>query len=108
MSRGSRVPPTRRERVVRAVYVLPSTTQPGLTEAERVALTVRNAATLTGRCACGATAPRPSAVAGQITHQLLVHEDACPAASPVLGRLAERLGPDLVYDLVPVEIEAAA
>ena len=43
----------------RGLYLLPDPDQPGLTETERLAIMVRNSATLTGKCARGATIPPP-------------------------------------------------
>jgi len=39
---------------LRVLAVVPDASDPRLTRSERMALTVRNAATATGRCACGA------------------------------------------------------
>lgn len=36
-----------------ALFVIPSLSRPGPTEAERLALTLRGRATLSGRCTCG-------------------------------------------------------
>jgi hypothetical protein len=64
---------------------------------------------VTGRCVCGATAPRPRARRGEVTHYAMEHEHDCPAADgPHLQTLVERLGAELAYETVVVELEVAA
>jgi hypothetical protein len=90
---------------VRAVFVLPDPDQPGLTAAERVALRVRNDATLTGRCVCGATAPRPRYRRGAVGVLPMRHAADCPAADgPVPDAIARRFGADLAHVLVVGEV----
>jgi len=79
---------------LRVLAVVPDSSDPRLTRAERMALTVRNAATATGRCACGATVegmpahPSP----GTYTETTMRHEDGCPAVSTAALRAARKLG----------------
>ncbi|HEY8645035.1 MAG TPA: hypothetical protein VIL77_04070 [Gaiellaceae bacterium] len=108
MSRPSRIPGTRSSRRVRALFLLPSPDQPGLSAAERLALTLRREATVSGRCVCGAVAPRVRARRGEVTHVAMVHESDCPAANSCLQALAARLGDALTYEYVVVELEVAA
>jgi hypothetical protein len=101
--------PGMRNRTVRALMLVPSPDQPGLTSAERLALSLRRDATVTGRCICGAVAPRVRARWGEVTHYSMLHESGCPAADgPHLRALARRLGSDLAYETVVVELEVAA
>jgi hypothetical protein len=79
--RRPHVPPTRRPRVL----VLVSEPREGATAAERIALTVRNSATTTGRCACGAT-PDVEELAPGVYRAVFRHEDDCPAISPAAYR----------------------
>jgi hypothetical protein len=96
-------------RVVRVLFLLPSPTQPGLTDAERVALTLRRDATITRRCVCGATAALPRVRPGEVAHYWMAHEPDCPAADgPHLERLVRRLGANLKYEPIVVEMEVAA
>jgi hypothetical protein len=85
------------------LFVLPDPEQPGLTPAERLGLTIRNAATASGRCACGAFAR--VAWAG---HVVIEHERGCPAASPALDQLADRLGSRGRYTFVVGELRRVA
>jgi hypothetical protein len=78
----------------------------GAGDAVRLALRVREAATLTGRCACGAVGEAweldrdlkplrrvpfdPSPLPGTVLYRRFEHEDDCPAISPVLDRAYER------------------
>jgi hypothetical protein len=64
------------------LFLLPDPDQPGLTDAERLGLRVRNDASITGQCACGAI----------MTLDGMEHEHDCPAVSPLIERLARRLG----------------
>jgi hypothetical protein len=97
--------PLSRRRPIRALYVCPSPDTPGLTPAERLALTIRRDATVTGRCARGATMRVDGK--GAVVHAVMEHEEDCPAADgPHLRRLAERLGDRLRSDFVVVELEA--
>jgi hypothetical protein len=109
-SRRSRVPGTRR-RTVRALVLVPDPTQPGLTPAERLALTLRAEATATGRCACGATRPPIRARRGEYVEVAIVHRHDCPAADgPHIDRLVARLGGEgsVLYAAVVVDVEVAA
>jgi hypothetical protein len=74
----------------RALGVLPDPDGPGLTTAERVALRVRNAATVTGRCACGATAG-PAPLPGIHHTARMEHEGGCPAHSPAAQSAMRKL-----------------
>jgi hypothetical protein len=88
--------------------IVPSPSQPGLSPAERLALTVRRDATMRGACACGARAEPAQVRGGGVAVMPLLHMDDCPAVSPLLERLAGRLGDRGVYELVVAEIEVAA
>jgi hypothetical protein len=104
----SRVPGTHR-RTVRALVLVPSPDQPGLTDAERLALRLRAEATATGRCACGARWTPRQARRGEVVHVRMLHENDCPAADgPHLQRLAERLGESIVYESIVVGLKVAA
>jgi hypothetical protein len=97
-------------RKVRALYLVPSPNMPGLTAAERVALTLRRDATIAGRCACGATFPRVVVRRGRHVDVEMRHEPDCPAADgPHLVRMLERLGGPtaLAYETVVVELDVA-
>jgi hypothetical protein len=86
---------------VRVLHIIPDVSQPGLTEAERLALTVRNDASVSGACACGArSSPNRAtrrALKGELVVFPMVHRPDCPAISPVLEELVDRLGPDLRF-----------
>jgi hypothetical protein len=58
----------------------------GATAAERIALAVRNSATLTGRCACGAAPEGVQEPAPGVYRWVFRHEDDCPAVSPAARR----------------------
>ncbi len=89
--------------------LLPSPNQPGLTPAERLALTIRRDATVTGRCLCGAVAPCVRARRGEVTHYSMFHEADCPAADgPHLQALAARLGAAMEYETIIVDLPLAA
>lgn len=103
----ARVPGTAARRV-RALFVVPSPAAPGLTAAERLALTLRRDATIAGRCACGAVAPKARVKKGSIVVVPIEHAEDCPAASRVVDELARRLGDQVEYELVGVEVEVAA
>ena len=104
----SRIPGTYARRV-RTLMVVPSPDSPGLTTAERLALTLRRDATVSGRCACGATLPRIRYRPGRVVHAAIEHEPDCPAADgPHLQQMAARLGGRLRYDHVLIELEVAA
>jgi hypothetical protein len=79
--RRPHVPPTRWPRTL---VLVPEPCE-GATAAERIALTVRNSATLTGRCACGAT-PDVEELAPGVYRAVFRHEDDCPAISPAAYR----------------------
>jgi len=83
-----RIPPGLR------VVIVPDLESPRLTIAERMALSVRNAATVSGRCACGAVIQGlpDELVPGEFTHVRMVHEDDCPAISNAALRGARKLG----------------
>jgi|SRR5579862_5940776 len=105
----SRVPGAYTRRPVRALYLVPSPATPGLTAAERLALTLRRDATVSGRCACGATMASARIGAGGVTRATLAHEPDCPAADgPLLEHLAARLGDRLCMEAVVLELEGAA
>jgi hypothetical protein len=108
MAKPPRVPATRTQ-PIRALIIVPDPDQPGLTRAERLALTLRRDATASGRCACGATAPRVRAQPGAVNHRTMRHEHDCPAADgPVLEAMVERLGSRLEYVYAIVEFRRAA
>lgn len=97
-----------RHESVKALYLVPSPRMPGLTAAERLALTVRRDATLAGRCVCGATFPPVvRARAGELASLEMEHEADCPAAhGPTLDRMLERIGRRAIeYEPVVVELE---
>jgi hypothetical protein len=75
--RRPHVPPTHRPRML----VLVPELREGATAAERIALTVRNSATLTGRCICGATPEGVQELAPGVYRAVFRHEDDCPAIS---------------------------
>ncbi len=54
------------------------------------ALAIRNAATLSGRCACGAVAGPIEQVETGIYMVTMEHENDCPAADENLARALER------------------
>ncbi len=96
---------------VRALYLVPSPDTPGLTAAERLALTLRRDATVAGRCVCGATFPPIRVVRGEAVDATMEHENDCPAANgPVFDRMLERLGGRraLRWESVVVEREVAS
>jgi hypothetical protein len=98
-----------RSRRERALYVVPSPATPGLSAAERLALTLRRDATVSGRCACGATMPPVRVRRGELVHLAMLHEPDCPAADgPLLDALVDRLGTRLEFESLVVEIEVAA
>lgn len=72
----------------KALGVLPDPDAPNLTASERLAVRTRNAASITGRCACGAVA----SAAGADALASMVHEDDCPAISKAMRRAARKLG----------------
>ena len=84
-----RVPPG-----LRAIVLVPDASDPRLTVAERIALTVRNGATGTGRCACGAVGEVPAGkiVAGETNYGVMRHEPDCPAVSKAAYRAIRKLG----------------
>ena len=85
---------------LRAVAIVSDAGGPGLTSAERVALTIRNDATATGRCACGATWELPVAlIPGTINRGRMIHEDDCPAISPAAFRAISKSGHQNVIDV---------
>jgi hypothetical protein len=105
---SSRIPGTHRQ-TLRALVLVPSPDQPGLTESERIALRLRAEATATGRCVCGARWKPTRVRRGAVVHVRMLHESDCPAADgPHLRRLAERLGHSITYDSIVVEFKVAA
>jgi hypothetical protein len=72
------VPPTRKPQA----FVLVSEPRPGATAAERLALGIRNSASLTGRCICGAAPEDVRELAPGVFRAVFRHEDDCPAISP--------------------------
>jgi hypothetical protein len=105
--RRSRVAPTRA--AMRAVVLVPSPTQPGLSEAERLALRLRRDANIAGACACGARFGSLRVRPGRIAHPVMRHRVDCPAGDgPTLERLAGRLGDALEYEAVVVELGAGS
>lgn len=105
----SRVPGTfSGGRRVKTLFVLPSPDTPGLTVGEQLALTVRRDATLSGRCACGATRPAVKIRRGRARDVAMEHERDCPAVSATLDVLVRRLGRALEYEAITVELEVAA
>lgn len=104
----SRVPGTT-GRTLRTLFVLPDPDQAGLTPGERLALTLRRDASISGVCVCGATAKPIRYRKGQIMQLPFEHEHDCPAADgPHLERMVKRLGSALQYRAVIAEIEVAA
>ena len=79
--------------------------QPGLTPREREVIRIRNGATTTGRCACGAALNLAGVVAGEVNVLSIVHEDDCPATSNAVERAERRLGTQLAYRKYVVDIE---
>ena len=107
MSWPARIPGTTSTRRVRTLVIVPSPSQAGLSAAERLALTLRRDATVSGRCVCGAVAPRIRARRGETVHYAFHHERDCPAADgPHFQALASRLGDALQYEYVVVEVAA--
>lgn len=106
----SRVPGTYcSRRPMRALYLVPSPTTPGLTAAEQVALRLRRDATVAGVCACGARFPRVRCRRGVVAKVAMIHEVDCPAADgPHFDQLVRRLGDRLEWETVVVEFEVAA
>jgi hypothetical protein len=80
--RPPRVPPTRRPRTI--VFV--PEPREDATAAERLALEIRNRATLTGRCACGAVAHFRGVDELGCGHLVWTHEPDCPAISSAARR----------------------
>jgi hypothetical protein len=68
------------------MLVLVQEPRDGSTVAERVALGIRNSATLTGRCACGATPEDVQELAPGVFRAVFRHEDDCPAISAAAAR----------------------
>ena len=94
---------------MRALYLVPSPTTPGLTAARRIALQLRRDATVSGVCVCGARFPRVRARRGGVAHLAMRHEHDCPAADgPHFDQLVRRLGDRLEWETVVVELEVAA
>jgi hypothetical protein len=79
---------------LRTIAVVPSANNPRLTVAERMALTVRNAATASGKCACGAVIQGlpDKLIPREFTHIRMVHEDDCPAISKAALRAMRKIG----------------
>lgn len=75
-----------------AVYVLPDIGD-DQSPALKNALAVRNAASTSGRCACGAEVRlvgnlRP----GEVSHLVFEHEDDCPASDDAIAALVKEGG----------------
>jgi hypothetical protein len=101
--------PGMRARRERVLYLVPSPATPGLSTSERLALTLRRDATVSGRCACGAVRPRIRVHRGEVMHFVMEHEADCPAADgPHLEALVRRLGQQLEHEAIIVEVELAA
>ncbi len=90
-------------RRARALWLTPTPTETASDKVE-LGLRLRNEATVTGRCACGAVretfevlddgtlepvADIPPDAAGRAFYFRMQHEDDCPAISPELGRALE-------------------
>jgi hypothetical protein len=104
----ARVPPTR-SRTFKTLGIIPDPLQPGLSAAEREAITVRNRATIELTCPrCGARAPKARIRRGEVKIVPIVHEVGCLAASPLIEEAAERLGSSLRYTTVVYELQVAA
>jgi hypothetical protein len=71
------VPPTRKLQA----FVLVSEPRDGATAAEQLALEIRNNASVTGRCICGATPEDVQELAPGIYRAVFRHENDCPATS---------------------------
>lgn len=92
-----------RRRRERALVLVP-TPKSGASEAVKLGLRLRNEASLSGRCACGATAEafevgddgslipveRPTSEPGRAFYVRFEHEVDCPATSPALARGLDR------------------
>jgi hypothetical protein len=105
----ARVPAMPSRRTVRAVYILPDPNQPGLLERDRIALRIRNDATISGTCACGATSGPVRYRAGETRMLEMEHEPGCPATSNAIEQLVDRIGPTkLLYLPIVVDLEVAA
>ena len=87
MTARRRIPPGLR------VVIVPRLDHPQLTITETMALSVRNAATVSGRCACGAAIQGlpDEFVPGEFIDIRMVHEDDCPAISTAALRGARKL-----------------
>jgi hypothetical protein len=103
----TRVPGTH-GRTVRALVIVADPEQPGLSPAERLALRLRVAANVSGSCVCGARMAPVRIRAGELQVVPLEHHDCCPAISPIIDRVAARLGPRLLFRSVVVEMRVAA
>lgn len=109
MSRRRHRIPGKTSRTLGILFLVASPDTPGLTVAERLALTLRRDATISGRCACGAKRPTVRINPPELVQVELVHADDCPAADgPHLERLRNRLGDQLEWDTVLVQVKAAA
>ena len=83
-------------RDLKTLAILPSAGDDA-TDAVKLALAVRNAASVTGRCACGAVASNPVEVSPGVFSVRFEHEHDCPATAldvatelPAEGRSYER------------------
>lgn len=85
--------PRRLKPGLRVLALVPDAADPRLTRSERLALTVRNAATATGRCACGATVQGMPAhpIPGEVYLAQIHHEPDCPGVSRAALRAARTL-----------------
>jgi hypothetical protein len=100
--------PGARQRTIRALLVIPDPDQPGLSRSEQLGLRLRADATISGRCACGASCPPIRFRPGDIRVVPMEPEADCPATSPEVERLAYRLGAALQFRQVIVEFKVAA
>ena len=69
---------------VRVLFLLSDPSDPRLTPEEALRIELRNRATMTGRCVCGARAPRPVMRAGEVTAFPIEHKQDCPYADVAL------------------------
>ncbi len=71
------------EKTVHVLPSIPDDASPALKDA----IAIRNAASTTGRCQCGAEVEIVGRDEIGVIHALFVHEDDCPAADDNLDRL---------------------
>lgn len=65
----------------RVLVVLPQAPN-GSSDAAELGIRVRNEATLTGRCVCGAVADDPVKIEPGVYRVAIAHEPGCPAVNP--------------------------